>query len=115
MVSYAESEAEDDEEEDVFKPVKPNKTRGRALKRKKTSEASDEEDFGQDIEAADEVVDEGNTIKAYLVIRIADIYWLIRRLHCARRFRRGCSYNKKEEAFISFYVKTTQDLPHCST
>ncbi len=64
MVSYAESEAEDDEEEDVFKPAKPNKTRGRALKRRKTSEASAEEDFGQDIAAADEVVDEGNTTKA---------------------------------------------------
>lgn len=64
MVSYAESEAEDDEEEDVFKPVKRSITRGRALKRRKTSEASDEEDFGQGIEAADEAVDEGNAIKA---------------------------------------------------
>ncbi len=63
MVNYAESEAEDDEE-DIFKPVRPNKTRGRALKRRKTSEVTDEEDFGQDIEDADEVVDEGNAFPA---------------------------------------------------
>ena len=59
-MNYAESDAEeDDKEEDIFKPVTLSKTRGRALKRRKTSEASDDEEFDQTIEA-DEVVDEGN-------------------------------------------------------
>lgn len=78
MVNYAESEAEDDEEVDVFKPVKPSKTRGRALKRRKTSEVSDEEDFAQDMEALDEPVDEGNAIQAQLVTRIANNSWITR-------------------------------------
>ena len=67
MVNYAESDAEDDnKEEDIFKPVPPSKTRGRALKRRKTSEASDEEEFSQKINA-DEVVDEGNSVRSYLL------------------------------------------------
>ena len=75
-MNYAESDAEDDEEEDVYEPVRLNKTRGRALKRRKTSEASDEEDFAQDIEADAEVVDEGIAAKTNLVIFTAYMYWI---------------------------------------
>jgi len=77
-VNYAESDAEDDEEEDVYEPVKMNKTKGRALKRRKTSEASDEEDFAQDNEADAEVVDEGIAAKIYLVICSAYVHWMNR-------------------------------------
>ena len=69
-MNYAESDAEDDEEEDVFKPVRSDKTRGRALKRRKTSEAS-EDDFAEDV-GVDEVVDEGITTLARLMARVAD-------------------------------------------
>ena len=70
-VNYAESDGEDDEEEDIFKPVRSNKTRGRALKRRKTSDASEEEDFAEDL-GIDEVVDEGMTILAFLKIRMSN-------------------------------------------
>ena len=44
-----------------------NRTRGRALKRRKTSEASDEEDYAQEVGADDGVVDEGTTTSSNLV------------------------------------------------
>ena len=60
-MNYVESndESEDDEEE-AFVPVpRANTTRGRALKRRKTREISDEEDYSQDPEEVAEEVDEG--------------------------------------------------------
>ena len=71
MVNYAESDAEDDDEEAVFKPVRSNMTRGRALKRRKISEASEEEEFTEDI-GVDEVVDEGMNTLARLKTRIVN-------------------------------------------
>lgn len=55
MVNYAESSDEEDDE-DAFNPTQASRSRGRALKRRKTTQIDDEEDFGEEDE---EVLDEG--------------------------------------------------------
>ena len=63
VINYAESEEEDDE--DILKPSLPKTTRGRALKRRKTSQSSEEEDFAEGAESEPDIIDEG---KSSLVI-----------------------------------------------
>ena len=63
MISYAESGNEDeDEEEEIFLPTKPSKTRGRALKRRKTTLVSEEEDNFEEDGVVPEDVDEDDFI-----------------------------------------------------
>ena len=61
MINYVESndENEDDEEEAFVPAPRVNKTRGRALKRRKTRDISEEEDYSQSLEEVAEEVDEG--------------------------------------------------------
>ena len=66
MISYAEF-GSDEDDEDAFKPLAASKTRGRALKRRKTSQSDDEVDFAQG--GSDEefgVVDEGRVPAPWL-------------------------------------------------
>ncbi|KAI9879585.1 MAG: DNA mismatch repair protein msh6 [Pleopsidium flavum] len=60
IVNYAES-GDEDEEEDAFEPVRTNKGRGRALKRRRTVPSGDDgDDFGQqenDLTAEDDLDD----------------------------------------------------------
>jgi hypothetical protein len=59
VVSYVESGNEESEEE-VFKPAPRTKgTRGRTLKRKRSTVVSDEEDFANASEDMAEEIDEG--------------------------------------------------------
>ncbi|MCJ1288253.1 DNA mismatch repair protein msh6 [Xylographa opegraphella] len=64
VVNYVESndENEDDEEEAFVPAPRVNKTRGRALKRRKTRDISDEEDYSQHSEAMAEEIDEDDFI-----------------------------------------------------
>ena len=55
MISYAES-GDDDDDEDAFNPAQSSKTRGRAIKRRKTTQIDEEENFG---ESDEDVLDEG--------------------------------------------------------
>lgn len=55
-MNYAESGDENDDDEEDFEPVKPLKTRGRALKRRKTI-VHDEDDFSDHSDV--DIVDEG--------------------------------------------------------
>ena len=61
VVNYAESGDEnDDEDEEVFIPTtRTSKTKPRVLKRRKTKEASDEEDYSQEAGEAAGDIDEG--------------------------------------------------------
>jgi len=43
-VNYAESGDEGEDEEDAFEPVRTNKSRGRALKRRRTAPSDDDGD-----------------------------------------------------------------------
>ena len=64
VISYVESgDEEQDEDEEVFVPApRSSKTRGRALKRRKTRQVSDEEDFAQnEDDSVAEEVDEGES------------------------------------------------------
>ena len=60
-INYAEAESDEDDE-DIFKPTRPSKTRGRALKRRKVSRSDEEDDFAQESEGELEAVDEGENI-----------------------------------------------------
>ncbi|MCJ1319232.1 DNA mismatch repair protein msh6 [Xylographa vitiligo] len=64
MINYVESndENEDDEEEAFVPAPRVNKTRGRALKRRKTRDISEEEDYSQSLEEVAEEVDEDDFI-----------------------------------------------------
>ena len=57
-MKYVES-ADEEEDEDVFKPTRANGRKGRALKRRKTSELSDDLEFAKDFDADADIVDEG--------------------------------------------------------
>ena len=57
-INYAESGAEEDEE-DGFEPAQPVKPSGRRLKRRKVAHISDEEDFAHDSEAEAAMLDQG--------------------------------------------------------
>lgn len=60
-MNYAESD-DDDVEDGGFKSTKQTKTRGRALKRRKTSDIADEEDFIDDEKDEAEAVDESKSL-----------------------------------------------------
>lgn len=60
VVNYVESGDEEEEDEEAFIPTRTiNKPKGRQLKRRRTKEASEEEDIFQDIEDHVEDPDEG--------------------------------------------------------
>ncbi|MCJ1471944.1 DNA mismatch repair protein msh6 [Lambiella insularis] len=63
-VNYVESEGDDqDEDEDVFAPAaRIVKARGRALKRRKTEEVSEEEDYSHNLDGAADDMDEDDFI-----------------------------------------------------
>ena len=46
VINYAES-GDEDEDEDAFNPSQPSRTRGRALKRRKTTQTDDDDEFGE--------------------------------------------------------------------
>lgn len=62
VVNYVESEGdEEDDDDDVFTPPpRTAKTSGRALKRRKTEDVSEEEDYSRNVDLADEI-DEGQS------------------------------------------------------
>ena len=67
VINYVESgDEDDDEEEETFKPPRRvTGTRGRTLKRRKTKEVSDEEDYAHNLDGAGddiEEVDEGRPL-----------------------------------------------------
>ncbi|KAL9577681.1 MAG: hypothetical protein Q9212_006211, partial [Teloschistes hypoglaucus] len=63
MVNYAESGDEDDEE-DAFDPSLHARKRGRALKRRKTSQSPDVDDFAKEAESDIEEIDEDDFVVA---------------------------------------------------
>ena len=58
MISYAESDAEE-EEEDIFDPSIAKSRRGRAAKRRKTESEDEDDVFNADDAVESDVVDEG--------------------------------------------------------
>jgi DNA mismatch repair protein MSH6 len=58
-VNYVISDDEDDEEDEVFKPVANNAKKGRALKRRKMSVEDSEDEFGLDAATQAAMLDEG--------------------------------------------------------
>lgn len=60
-INYAES-GSDEEDEDTFKPAPASKTRGRALKRRKTNPLDDEDEFPMESEDEFGSIDEGEGI-----------------------------------------------------
>lgn len=59
VVTYAESDAEDDDDEDVFDPRKAKEGRGR--KRRKISPETDDDIFVEDAEVEADLMDEGSS------------------------------------------------------
>ena len=76
----------------MFVSTKSSRTRGRALKRRKTSKVKDEEEFLQDTAEEPEEVDEGKLcFRCETSLKL--LYLLIsmvprRRFHCTGRFGR---------------------------
>ena len=68
MINYAVdgSSGEEDEEEDAVKPIRANRSRERASKRRKTSVESDDDDvFLEDAETDYGAVDEGKSSQTW--------------------------------------------------
>ena len=60
-VDGSSDEEEDDNASDTFRPIQASKGRGRAVKRRRTSVKSDNDDiYTTNAEAEDDVVEEGN-------------------------------------------------------